>query len=742
MRFADSNRTGLRSSIGVPEQKFIGTPPNIRLPTYDKENKMKAIARFSMTLVAVLMSAILASEAQRTTTHTDETSNNTSACATPTASYVGTTSCSANFPGANDDASAGTDRNTGANTVVFDAVPNNVADFTHDNVDIHKLIYNGFGVAPDTGKVFANMVLWHEGPPFSYAPKSPGPQNQVNNHFSIGYASDDTNQVSAQLAYMQRLKIDGIVANPPGPLPPSLTQHANNLKVNDAMLKWKTAADGTSGFLYSVMTDQVMWKQTETCGGSTPDCVEKLMICSLDYMNTATTSTFTCAFNGTTFNGGGFFADSHYWKVSGRPVMSYFLDESKFFSGCVNCAVYNDNQTGTTCSGSADCWQKIYGGIAHHVNAFSTVPIVINRDQFNHLPTALNGGSFRWFNPTTSQTNHDLSGYDTWLTTAFSTTLPVALAGGLGKVDHAQSPFDVGDHIIMDATCGKTFLASMAEPAVKGFGTSHPLQAVEITTWDDYDEGTEMETGIDNCVSSFSASLTGTTLSWTIGFNSPGDESTIDHYAIFYSTDGSTGENLTELADVAVNNTGSYSYTLPTTLPSTTVIYVKAVGKPLLQNHMTAGVICTVCGSTVTLRPSTFSSPNGIYQNPGNVFDNNLITFANPLGSGSISTEIWSGFGTVSGTITAINLKVSSAYTVDSSFFDSVGVAYSTDGGSTWTAVYDVGFGTASSRGQQTDVVSLPVGTNLSTLQVDAFINGGPPSVNQQVYEIWIEVTR
>jgi hypothetical protein len=259
-------------------------------------------------------------------------------------------------------------------------------------------------------------------------------------------------------------------------------------------------------------------------------------------MNTAATSTFTCALDGTTYNGGGFFADSHYWKVSGRPVISYFLDEANFFGSCSGCAVYNDNQSGTTCTGSSDCWQKIYGGIAHHVNAFSTVPIVINRDQFNHLPTALNGGSFRWFNPTTSQTNHDLSGYDTWLTTAFSTALPVALAGGLGKVDHAQSPFEIGDHIIMDATCGKTFLASMGEPAVKGFGSSHPLQAVEITTWDDYDEGTEMETGIDNCVSSFSSSLTGTSLSWTIGFNSPGDESTIDHYAIFYSTDGSTGE--------------------------------------------------------------------------------------------------------------------------------------------------------------------------------------------------------
>ena len=90
---------------------------------------MKGIARFKISVIALLLLAALTSQAQRTTTHTDETSNNTTGCAASNASYVGTTSCQANFPGANDDASAGTDRNTGANTVTFDAVPKNVADF-------------------------------------------------------------------------------------------------------------------------------------------------------------------------------------------------------------------------------------------------------------------------------------------------------------------------------------------------------------------------------------------------------------------------------------------------------------------------------------------------------------------------------------------------------------------------------------------------------------------------------------
>jgi hypothetical protein len=685
-------------------------------------------------------------------------------CTTPTASYVGTTSCQADFPGANDNASAGTDQNAGANTVTFDAVPKNLADFSHDNVDIHKLVYNGFGVT-DSGKVFANIVLWHAGPPFNYTPKSPGPENTKNGHFVVGYANDDANsaQVAAQLTFMKRLKIDGIVGNPPGPLPlnmPSQDSDPNNPKnrnVNEAMSKWKTAADNdSSGFLYSIMTDQVMWKQNTICtaAGISPSCVEKVMTCSLDFMNTATTSTFTCVLDGSVYNGGGFFADTHYWKVNSRPVMSYFLDESSVFSQCTStaqCAVYNDNQPGTTCTSSPDCWQKIYGGIAHHINTFSAVPIVINRDNFSHLPTSLNGGSFRWFNPTTDQNNQDLTGYDNWLTTASTTSLPVALAVGLGKVDHAQSPFplELGDHILMDAKCGKTFLTYMSGPS-KFFGPGHSrtLQALEIATWDDYDEGTAMETGIDNCVSSFSSSLVGNNLSWTITFNAPGDENSIDHYAIFYSTDGSTGESLTELADVAVNFTGNHSFTLPTTLPSTTVIYVKAVGKPMLQNHMTAGVLCTTCGGpTVTIfRPTTGLNPDGccgIYSPFNSAFDGNLSTSASPLPhNDAINAARWFGFSSFQGTPTAINLKVSSAYIIDPNpnSFDGVSLSYSTDGGNNFTSIYLVGPG--ASRSQQTDVISLPLTTNLANVQVAAYTDvfaGGP--TNQQIYEIWIEVT-
>jgi hypothetical protein len=599
---------------------------------------MKATVRLSASLLVSALLIPLIAQAQRTTTRSDETNNNTSACAPQSASYVDPAGprCLANFPGAKDDGSAGSDNNNFCtqstcnptpnqivDTVTFDAAPTNLGDFAHDGVDIHNLVFPGY-----TGQVFANILLWHEEPTsgnFGYTPKQPNPpgQNTINNHFLIGYASKTSEQITAQLKYMQQqLKIDGIVGNPPGPLPTTMTSLLlKNANTNSAMEEWKRQIDGAlTSSLFSVMTDQVMWNETcppdpqmkDAQGNflNLPACVEQIMICSLDYMNTPVTSTFTCVFDGVTYNGGGYFADTRYWKVNGRPVVSYFLDASEYFpSGVCSatgtspgpCAVYNDNQPGLTCTSSTDCWTKIWHGIDHHLSnttlfPASTKPAVIHRN-FS-APDRPNDGTFRWFNASQDQTylnfgadpntSHsvDAQGYDGWLNTLSSTSPAVVLALGYGKVDHAQSPFDIGDHKIMDARCGRTLLDSMARPAQ--LLQSRTQQAVELGTWDDYDEGTELETGIDNCVGSLTESLTNSTLSWSISFASPGSEDTVDHYSIFYSTDQLAGENLTWLADVQKNSpsTGHYSAVLPSTLPSTTVVYVKAVGKALITNHM------------------------------------------------------------------------------------------------------------------------------------------------------------
>ncbi len=107
------------------------------------------------------------------------------------------------------------------------------------------------------------------------------------------------------------------------------------------------------------------------------------------------------------------------------------------------------------------------------------------------------------------------------------------------------------------------------------------LDAVQVVTWHDYEEGTEIQSGIDNCLS-ITASVSGTLLNWHVA-----DESTLDHYTAFISLDG---QNLMSLGDYAVgtHTLDLSAFNFP---PGTYQVLVKAVGKPSIVNHMSASEI-------------------------------------------------------------------------------------------------------------------------------------------------------
>ncbi len=97
-----------------------------------------------------------------------------------------------------------------------------------------------------------------------------------------------------------------------------------------------------------------------------------------------------------------------------------------------------------------------------------------------------------------------------------------------------------------------------------------------------------MEFGIENDIT-VSASISTTNLNWSVS-GGTGDETTIAHYDIYESHDG---QNVTFLASV---NTGVGTYDLTTaglTAGTAYTIYVKAIGKPNVRNHTSAGVAYT-----------------------------------------------------------------------------------------------------------------------------------------------------
>lgn len=146
-----------------------------------------------------------------------------------------------------------------------------------------------------------------------------------------------------------------------------------------------------------------------------------------------------------------------------------------------------------------------------------------------------------------------------------------------------------GEGRIMNQQCGQTWLQTFNK-INSLYNSTNQLDAVQLVTWNDYEEGTEIETGIDNCVS-VSASLSGSVLNWQIS----GNENTIDHYVVYISADGNNLMSLDELASGS-SSLDLCSYALA---PGSYSAYVQAVGRPTLRNQMSGRVQYTAqCGGT------------------------------------------------------------------------------------------------------------------------------------------------
>src|SRR5579864_6709212 len=153
-----------------------------------------------------------------------------------------------------------------------------------------------------------------------------------------------------------------------------------------------------------------------------------------------------------------------------------------------------------------------------------------------------------------------------------------------------------GSGRIMGQQCGQTWLQTFSK-INSLYNSGKQLPAVQLVTWNDYEEATEIETGIDNCLT-VSATASGNSLQWTIN----GNASAVDHYVAYISTDG---QNLMSLADVnaSTRSVNLCSYSVPN---GSYTLFVQAVGKPSLRNQISAPVTLT---STCVAPPAPAPSP-------------------------------------------------------------------------------------------------------------------------------------
>jgi PKD repeat protein len=327
-----------------------------------------------------------------------------------------------------------------------------------------------------------------------------------------------------------------------------------------------------------------------------------------------------------------FYGSPAYSRIGGRPVIHFFGVESYYVD-----------------------WNKVRASIAS-----DPVFIMRNRAAFSDPTT---DGGFSWLQTNSTNPNDEMLSYlDGFYTAAQSSSKNAtgSIYKGFNDTLAAWSA-----NRIINQQCGLTWLDTFAE-AGKYYSSANQLDAIQVVTWNDYEEGTEIETGVDNCVA-LAPLVSGPTLSWSIG--SKASERTIDHYTVFISTDG---QNLMKLADVAA---GKHSLDLSqyNVAVATYVLYVKAVGKASIVNHVSPAVAYHPGDqppvASLSVSPSSGAAPLAVTASSANSSD--------PDGSIN-AVRIDYGDGTVAsggaGLAASHTYQARGTYTVTLTVFDNAGV--------------------------------------------------------------------
>ncbi len=248
-----------------------------------------------------------------------------------------------------------------------------------------------------------------------------------------------------------------------------------------------------------------------------------------------------------------YFGSPAYFTIQGQPVITNF-----------------------NVDGSVD-WQSANG-------ALKTPPRFLFQDQ-GGFTQSMSDGSYSWVMPQAGDYGLDYlsSFYHTGLSFPKTETVGATYKG----FNDALAAWGSGRAI--DQRCGQTWLQTF-DQINRTYSSGKQLPYLQLVTWNDYEEGTELESGIDGCFS-LEASVSGNTLEWTTS----GDESTVDHYAIYASQDGKRLTALTQ-TQPGVHSVDLCSLSMPTGSNS---VFVQAVGKPMLANRLPAPVSYTsLCNSS------------------------------------------------------------------------------------------------------------------------------------------------
>jgi PKD repeat protein len=339
------------------------------------------------------------------------------------------------------------------------------------------------------------------------------------NHINVGYSSTDPAQVQRQVADMMSRGIQGAVVDWFGP---------TDETTNGATMLLKQQAEANPGFEFAIMEDSgALFRsaQQNNCD------VTQQLINDLNYIFSQYESS------------------PAYAHINGRPIVLFFGVDTWYID-----------------------WKRVQAAAPGN-------PEFLFRGPGGFTENVAATGAFQWLdlvngNPLDPQ----LAGQAAFYSTA--RTFPGApILGSAYKGFNDTLAIWSTDRLV-DQHCGQTWLDTFHE-VNQFYSATKQLPAIQLVTWNDYEEGTAIESGIDNCVV-VTPHTSSNTLSWTV----VGNTNAVDHYRVFISLDG---QQLMKLADLPVHAT-SLDLSQYRLARGNYIFYVEAIGKPSVASKMSAGI--------------------------------------------------------------------------------------------------------------------------------------------------------
>jgi len=392
------------------------------------------------------------------------------------------------------------------------------------------------------GKIYASVVLfWGSG---------------SGKHINVGYSAADPAQVDRQINDIISRGMNGAILDWYGP----------NSWEEKAAEVWLHEVQKYPGFDLAIQEDHNSLS-LNSC--KTSACAQKALISDFNYVSAH------------------YFGNSHYIRVNGRPILPTFDVNWNYPDPSAILfppdAIFID-------------WKTVRASITGN-------PLIVERGPFAFTEAGVMAdGAFAWVGRNKLDPTDEFLSYITdFDTTALANPNFVSIGSVYKGFDDTAASWSSGRRL--DEHCGKLWIDTFAAN-VQALGSQiNQMSAFQAVTWNDYEEATNLETGVDNCLS-ISAAVNGSSLNWTISPNTTDSVATLSMFVAYISKDGKN------LAQLKVLPTSARSLDLTQfALPAGNYkLFVKARGQPSVHNHLSAAVSFPVYSTLKVTSPTSNAS--------------------------------------------------------------------------------------------------------------------------------------